>query len=39
MRFTFFIDDGDDEGTPDDIMFNGVVVHDPKWGYFAGAGS
>ena len=34
-RFTFFMDDGDDDGKPDDIMFNGVVGHDSKWGYIA----
>ena len=34
-RFTFMMDDADDNGNPDDIMFNGVVIHDPKWGYLA----
>jgi hypothetical protein len=34
-RFTFFMDDEDENGNPDDIMFNGVVVYDPKWGYLA----
>jgi hypothetical protein len=34
-RFTFFMDDSDEEGNPDDIVFNGVVVHDPEWGYLA----
>lgn|SRR6185437_8839756 len=32
-RFTFYMDDGDAEGRPDDIMWEGRVVHDPKWGY------
>ncbi len=35
MRFTFVQDDADDQGNPDDIMFNGVVIHDLKWGYLA----
>jgi hypothetical protein len=34
-RFTFMMDDADDNGNPDDIMFNGVVIHDPEWGYLA----
>lgn len=34
-RFTFFMDDGDENGNPNDIMFNGVVVHDSEWGYLA----
>lgn len=32
-RFVFFMDDGDENGNPDDIMFNGVIERDPKWGY------
>jgi hypothetical protein len=32
-RFTFYMDDGDDEGKPDDIMWEGVVVRDAQWGY------
>ena len=35
MRFTFVMDDADDDGNPDDIMFNGVVVHEAKWGFLA----
>ncbi len=35
MRFTFYMEDADDEGNPDDIMFNGTVMNDPKWGYLA----
>jgi hypothetical protein len=35
MRFTFFMDDADENGNPDDIMFNGVVAHDPEYGYLA----
>jgi len=34
-RFTFYMDDGDENGNPDDVMFNGVVVHDPELGYLA----
>jgi hypothetical protein len=34
-RFTFVMDDADENGVPDDIMFNGVIVHDPQWGYLA----
>ena len=32
---TFFMDDEVEDGKPDDIMFNGVVGHDSKWGYIA----
>jgi len=36
MRFTFVGgDDADEHRDPDDIMFNGIVIHDPKWGYLA----
>ena len=31
-RFTFVMDDADDAGNPDDIMFDGVVVVDPQYG-------
>jgi hypothetical protein len=34
-RFVFFSDDADDAGRPDDIMFNGVVIHDDTCGYLA----
>jgi hypothetical protein len=34
-RFTFYMDDAKDDGTPDDIMFSGTVVHDPEHGYLA----
>jgi hypothetical protein len=34
-RFTFVQDDADKDGKPDDIMFNGVVIHDDKFGYLA----
>jgi hypothetical protein len=34
-RFTFYMDDADEQGRPDDIMFNGVVIHDAKYGYLA----
>jgi hypothetical protein len=36
-RFTFVSDDADDHGNPDDIMINGVVVHDETYGYLAQA--
>lgn len=36
-RFTFYMDDGDAQGRPDDIMWEGVVVQDEKWGYLAQA--
>ncbi len=36
-RFTFFSDDADEQGRPDDIMFNGVVVFDSTYGYLAEA--
>jgi hypothetical protein len=35
QRFTFYMDDGDEQGRPDDIMFVGSVVLDPKYGYLA----
>ncbi|UHQ18315.1 hypothetical protein LVB87_08750 [Lysobacter sp. KIS68-7] len=35
MRFTFVQDEVDEQGNPDDIMFNGIVIHDPKWGHLA----
>jgi len=35
MRFTFVGDDADEHGNPDDIMFNGIVIRDPQWGYLA----
>ena len=34
-RFTFFMDDGDEHGNPDDIMFDGVVVSHPEYGVLA----
>jgi hypothetical protein len=34
-RFTFVGDDADEDGKSDDIMFNGVVIHDEKFGYLA----
>jgi hypothetical protein len=36
-RFTFVMDDADEQGRPDDIMFNGVVIHDDQYGYLAQA--
>ena len=35
MRFTFVQDDADEHGKPNDIMFNGIVIHDSGWGYLA----
>jgi hypothetical protein len=34
-RFTFVGDDANKNGKPDDIMFNGVVIRDEKFGYLA----
>ena len=34
-RFTFYMDDGDDQGRPDDIMWEGVVVRDGRYGILA----
>jgi hypothetical protein len=34
-RFTFFMYDADDAGRPDDVMFNGVVIHDDTYGVSA----
>ena len=34
-RFLFSMDDADDEGRRDDIMFVGTVQHDAEWGYLA----
>jgi hypothetical protein len=34
-RFTFLMDDTDEDGNPDDVMFNGVVAHDARFGYIA----
>ena len=34
-RFTFVMDDADKNGNPDDIMFNGIIILDPEWGYLA----
>lgn len=34
-RFTFVQDDADEHGNPDDIMFNGVVIHHKQLGYLA----
>jgi hypothetical protein len=34
-RFTFFMDDADEQGRPDDIMFDGLVVSHPQYGILA----
>jgi hypothetical protein len=34
-RFTFYADDGNEAGEPDDLMVDGYVVKDPEWGYLA----
>lgn len=34
-RFTFVMDDADEAGNPDDIMFDGIVVVDPQYGVLA----
>jgi len=36
-RFRCYMDDLDDDGQPDDIMFDGVVVLDSEFGYLAEA--
>jgi hypothetical protein len=36
-RFTFVSGDADEQGRPDDIMLNGVVIHDDRYGYLAQA--
>ena len=33
--FIFYMDDGDDAGNPDDIMFLGTVTLDTQYGYLA----
>ena len=35
QRFVFLMDDADDDGQPDDIMFVGTVTLDEEWGYLA----
>ena len=34
-RFRFYMDDADDDGTPNDIMFDGVVIFSDEHGYLA----
>jgi hypothetical protein len=34
-RFRFYMDDADDDGTPNDIMFDGIVVYSEEFGYLA----
>jgi hypothetical protein len=34
-HFTFFMDDGDENGNPDNIMFDGTVVAHPEYGVLA----
>jgi len=36
-RFTFVSDDADDQGNPDDIMIDGIVIYDEQYGYLAHA--
>ena len=35
QQFLFLMDDADDDGNPDEIMFVGTVQHDDEWGYLA----
>ncbi|WP_444901143.1 hypothetical protein ACJJIG_14390 [Microbulbifer sp. SSSA007] len=35
MKFRFYMDDLDKHGKPDDIMFEGIVIHDSEFGYLA----
>jgi len=34
-RFTFVADDADENGVPDDIMSNGIVIKDERYGFLA----
>ena len=34
-RFTFYMDDENERGERGDLMFDGIVVNDPRWGYIA----
>ena len=34
-RFRFYMDDANDDGKPNDIMFDGVVVFSKEYGYLA----
>ena len=34
-RFTFYMEDENEQGCEDAIMFNGTVVKDSYWGYLA----
>lgn len=33
LRFVFFSGDADEHGNPDDIMHNGTIVRDSKFGF------
>ena len=32
-KFTFYMDDADDDGTPNDIMFDGTIVSSAEYKY------
>jgi len=34
-HFRFYMDDSDEDGTPNDIMFDGIVIFSEKYGYLA----
>ena len=34
-RFRFYMDDANEDGTPNDIMFDGVVIFSDEYGYLA----
>lgn len=34
-KFTFYQPDSDNDGTPNDVMFDGIVVYSKEHGYFA----
>ena len=34
-EFRFFMDDADEDGTPNDIMFDGIVVFSEEYGFMA----
>ena len=35
QQFVFYMEDADDSGNPDDIMFDGIVIFSKEYGYLA----
>jgi len=35
LRFRFYMDDAEDDGTPNDIMFDGVIIYSNEFGFLA----